>query len=95
MYEILRRTETGQPLDLGKNLVKSEGAKAAGADLPPGETGEGMGDMDRGILKSNITKICFSKNIKTIGKAHRTAIIGSKIVRLIFRDFCHETLFFS
>ena len=68
MYEILRRTETGPPLDLGKNLVKSEGAKAAGADLPPGETGEGMGDMDRGILKSNITKIFFQKTLKLLAR---------------------------
>ena len=36
----------------------------------------------------------FSKNIKTIDNAHRIAILGSKIVRLIFRDFRHETLFF-
>lgn len=91
----MRRTETGPPLDLGKNLVKSEGAKAAGADLPPGETGEGMGDMDRRILKKQYYQNLFSKNIKTIDKAHRMAILGSKIVRLIFRDFRHETLFFS
>lgn len=90
----MRRTETGPPLDLGKNLVKSEGAKAAGADLPPGETGEGMGDTDCGISKAILLK-SFLKNIKSIDKTHRMAIIGSKIVRLILRDFRHETLFFS